>query len=175
MEEVQKEVRAKRFPAWAAVAIAGVIVVIGGLGISRMIGAKVAKRVVETVVEQNTGAKIDINQDGQSVKIESDEGSVEIGKTTKWPEDIPADIPKFPAANIVGAVKTNESWVVVFEEVEQKNVDDYVAQLESLGWETKVKLTSDVSVTQLEMGSLQIALAYEPDSNGLNFTIAPKD
>jgi hypothetical protein len=74
-----------------------------------------AEKAAETAVEGATG--VDIEDDGDSVTIETDEGTVEIGSGEgELPEDFPDDVPVYDAEiTSQGKVSTSDGtmWTVV--------------------------------------------------------------
>ncbi len=176
MTEEVKEKAPTKLPKWLIIVIVIVGLIFAGISASGYFAAKIASKVVKTAIEQKTGAKIDVNKDGSSVKVKSEDGSLEIGTNTKWPDDTPAGIPKFSSGAIQGVVKTDKSWTIMIKDVEESAAKSYVSQLKSLGWTVLVESTSSsVSVTQMEKDNLQISLTYESSSKNMNLMIAYKE
>jgi hypothetical protein len=104
---------------------------------------------MEKVLEQSTGNKIDIKSGGENITIESEGQKIQIqGKGGAWPEDLPADVPKFSWGKIKAVTRSEtpegKSWVIVCESVPGNIVKDYESKLKSNGFETvSTIVTSD--------------------------------
>lgn len=97
---------------------------------------RAAQKAQEKLIEQSVGNDADVNIDDEKVVIKTDEGTFTTDATLHdWPTEIPNDIPKFTAGNIV-MVNTQEmtdgnNWVIIFEDVSQKAFEDYKKRLEA--------------------------------------------
>ena len=56
--------------------------------------------------------------------------------TVAWPSDkLPDTVPPIPGVSVLDVMCDDESVIIMFEGCDQAIADDYVAQLESMGWE----------------------------------------
>jgi len=98
-------------------------------------GEKIAEKAVEKAVEGETGENVDINLDEGGVTIEGEGGSFQVGEGVEWPKDKMGDLP-VPEAKIIGVMSDDASGgcVVTFEEMSQKDAEEYIKALEDLGY-----------------------------------------
>lgn len=175
-EEVKTPV-SKGLPKWVIVVIAIFLILFAGLGVAGYVATKVAGKIVKSAIERETGSKVDYNNNG-SVTVKNKDGQLEVGTTAKWPSDAPADVPQFPTGTITVAAKTNndttKSWSVIIKDVEKVSADAYVQQLKNLGWKVETEVNTVVVMTQLSKGNLQLTIAYDPSSKGVNLTVEDK-
>jgi uncharacterized protein (DUF2344 family) len=61
---------------------------------------------VERAIEEQTNGEADVDFDGETMQIETDEGSMEIGSQT-LPDAWPLDVPVYPDATIMASYTTN--------------------------------------------------------------------
>ncbi|MBI4734321.1 MAG: hypothetical protein HY779_05900 [Rubrobacteridae bacterium] len=96
----------------------------GCSAITEKASEKAAESAAENLLEKTTGAKdVDINENGGSIKVKTDQGETEIsgssGKEVKMPDDFPSDIPIYDPAKLTNALKTTSDgktgFNIVFE------------------------------------------------------------
>jgi hypothetical protein len=94
---------------------------------------KVAEKGVEKLVENTTGAEVDINKDGTT--IEANGGSVQAGEDLKWPEDAMGELPA-PKAKITFIMVDDASkgGTVAFTELELDDARKYIDKLKEMGY-----------------------------------------
>lgn len=56
---------------------------------------KIEEKIVEKIIEDTTGGKVDINKDTTTIK--TDKGETKIGENQKWPKDKMCDLPELKA------------------------------------------------------------------------------
>lgn len=76
-----------------------------------------------------------------SVTIESGNSTVEITDAAKpWPDDAPAEVPKYPSGTIRKIIKTEtpdgNSWDMAIDRLPEHALRDYEAALKAKGFET---------------------------------------
>jgi len=84
---------------------------------------------------------VDIDKDKTVIK--SDEGTVEISsEASKWPGEIPGDIPEFRFGKVKGVTTSDlnntKTWNVIFEDVEEGFLEKYESQLKEKGFKTMI-------------------------------------
>lgn len=124
------------------------------------------EKATETAIEQATGAKVDISDDGDKVTVETDEGKVTIGRNDV-PDSFPSDIAVYSGAEVTLtsdtdegvtlALKTSDSVTAVF--------DFYKDDLEKNGWNitTSTKVEGSSLITA-EKGSNQVIVTVGTDT-----------
>jgi hypothetical protein len=107
---------------------------------------RIAEKAAETAVEGATGVKVE--DDGDSVTIETDEGTVEVGSGEgDLPEDFPDDVPVYDGAiDSHNKVSTPDGvmWSVVLSTSDNFDnvVSWYKAELSSTDWAQEALLES---------------------------------
>lgn len=140
---------------------------------NRKMSEKIGERLGEKILEKGTGGKVDINNG--SVTFTGKEGTMQVGTSAKWPEDMPSDVPNFSAGEITAAVRINNAstngWSVIVKDVEGKQVADYVNQLQVVGWKITSQVNYGTTMFQLEKGDYKLNLAYDKTSKSVNLMI----
>lgn len=110
---------------------------------------KMSDVLVEKVIEQSTGKKVDVKSGGQDITIESEGKKIQIqANSSVWPSDMPAEVPNFSYGKIKAVTRSTmpegKSWSVVFENVTGTVVKDYESKLKTSGFKTvSTTVTSD--------------------------------
>ena len=73
-----------------ALVVATAALLVGSAGCGK-IADKASEQIAERIIEKQTGGKVDIQKDGEKIKIETDEGTITGGASIPdgWPSDIP--------------------------------------------------------------------------------------
>ena len=111
------------------------------VGILLLTGAGCGNYVAEKAVEKMSGDKVDVSNDGESVKIKTEEGTLQMGGKQELPEGWSSDAPYYPGATIQFSGSTNSAegkptTTVVSEtkDSSQKVLDFYKKEFEDKGW-----------------------------------------
>ncbi|MBI4559560.1 MAG: hypothetical protein HY706_18390 [Candidatus Hydrogenedentes bacterium] len=134
---------------------------------SEVVGEKVAEKAIEAgAAKEGVKAKVDIS--GDSVAIQTTEGSVTIGEKAEIPEDFPKDIPLYPGQTLVmvSSAAENQTFTVQAKtgDATEKVADHYKKEAPANGW------IEETSVTQSGEQPMQL-LVYKKDSRTLNVTV----
>ncbi len=117
-------------------AVASAIVLLGA-GCGKPASNYVAERSVEKMIEKQTGAKVDIKQDGNAVKYETKEGVFESGTDLKLPEDFPKDV-YVAEGKIVSAISNKDNGVFSVSIESEAKAEDlaktYENKFKDEGW-----------------------------------------
>lgn len=104
---------------------------------------KAEESILEKAIENagGEGAKVDIDKDKTVIK--SNEGTFEVNtEASKWPGEIPGDIPEFKFGKVKGVTTSDlnntKTWNVLFEDVEEGFLEKYDARLKEKGFKTTV-------------------------------------
>lgn len=117
--------------------------------------ASIANQAAEKAVENalsSDGTNVDI-QDGK-VKIDSSEGSVEIGTDSELPADWPSDVPAPDGFTLAGVLSNKDSagtsYTASWEAEGDKTADvkAYVESLKSGGWKIESDMTGLYTLTK---------------------------
>lgn len=157
----------------------GVVIVIlslTGCGLKRNIEKKLGNKITEGILERVAGEGADVDLEEGSISFKDEEGSeISIG-VSKWPKGKAIDlIPEFKHGKIISSVNTDTGSVITLEEVEEKDFEDYLEKIKSLGY-TKDSTTSSMeemvsySATS-EKDDSRIGLSYFADNKGMMITI----
>lgn len=114
------------------------------VGILLLTGAGCSNYVTEKAVEKMSGDKVDISNNGESVKIKTDDGTIQMGGKQKLPESWSSDVPHYPGATIQFSGSTNSaegklttSVISETKDSGQTVLDFYTKEFEDKGWTTE--------------------------------------
>ena len=155
--------------------IVGVLVILPGLlfgiGAFWLSRGDNAKNITESVIENATGADVDIDKDGSSVNIKTDEGSVSIGTEQKLPDNLPESAVMYENQTVVGVLTSNQDdasqWNISAEtDDELSKVTEFVeSKYIDKGW-TKVSSATYNGIA---------TYSYEKDNLSAFITVSPAD
>lgn len=136
------------------VLLSGVVVVLGACSL----GEKAA----EETLEVSTGGDVDIDSDGDSFTIETDEGSMTYGEGSEVPDDFPSDMPIYEPSEVTSSstaeANGKKSFSLTFDSTGDytKIVDYYKKELPNNGWKVNSTTSggSDSSKSALISGSM---------------------
>jgi hypothetical protein len=154
-EQAEQKTKSNTKVVLIIVAVVLVVLIVGGYmamrfirtKVSQTIGQKIGENMLEKAIEQGTGNKVDVNADGENVKIKTKEGgevAVSGEGTIKLPSDFPSDVFVYSDAKITyassspanSAEGTSASYMVAYsvnqsvDEVASKYKDEMVKN----GW-----------------------------------------
>lgn len=135
----------------------------------------IEEKIVENLVEDATGADVDINKDSATIKTGSSE--TKVGNNLKWPKDKMGNLPELKA-NITTAMEDKELTLsmIYFDALDKDEASKYVGKIKDLGYESVFE-TSDTNGFMYsgkdEDGS-EVIFAYYYDGTGsLSYTDKP--
>lgn len=159
-----------------------VVVILAILGItgyfvSRFFAEKAGEQIAEKLLESGTGAKVDVDNNGENVKIETDEGSLEYGSNAEWPTDLPNNVPEITAGSVTAASKVNDAdsgsaWTISMADINKEEYDAYKKALSDAGWQEESSYTSTSSMSQYGDGNYMVVLVHTQDDNILTISIS---
>jgi flagellar basal body-associated protein FliL len=143
-----------------------VIAILGvaGWAVSRYVGRKLGENVAEGLIGAATGGKVNVDSNGESVSIKTDEGSLNVGTKT-WPKDMPSVVPKFTYGSISGSLSVTDpaSWSVTFENADSDAYAKYQKDLQRAGFVTKEQSEVE-SIKTMEMAHTDWQILFSVDS-----------
>ncbi len=100
---------------------------------------KSAEKAHEKIMETAIGNNADVEMDDEKIVVKTDEGTFTSDATVRtWPKEIPRDVPEFKDGKIVNVssqiVKEGKNWTLLFEEVDDKTLNEYEAKLKKNGF-----------------------------------------
>ncbi len=97
---------------------------LAGCGIGDKVEEKVAEGISEKMIEQGSGADVDI--DGDKVTIEGENGEKLTVNDSQWPSsELAKNIPECKAGKIVTTVDTTDSVLISLESVKKEDAQAY--------------------------------------------------
>lgn len=159
-------------------ALSAVIVVLSltGCGLRRNIEKKIGNKITEGILEKVAGEGADVDLEEGTFSFKDEDGSeISIG-ASKWPKGKAIDlIPEFKHGKIVSTVNTDTGSAVTLEEVEEKDFEEYLEKIKSLGY-TKDSATSSMEEmtsysASSEKDDSRISISYFGDNKGMMITI----
>lgn len=107
------------------------MVLLGGCG-GEEAGEQIGEQLVEKAAEQE-GEDVDVDIEGGTVKVETSEGTVEMGMG-EWPDSLPGDLPQIEGQVVNSTESPSGAFVAVQVDDASTVFADYVEQLEGDGW-----------------------------------------
>ncbi len=108
---------------------------------------KATEKAMESAIERETGEKVDLDLDDESLEIRTEQGTLKAGSTYEWPPGMPADVPEFKYGTIIGVIETNSDagkfYSVSMEDIAADSFDKYKNNLEGKVW--TMELTQQMS------------------------------
>ncbi|MBU0612519.1 hypothetical protein KKB10_00730 [Patescibacteria group bacterium] len=112
-------------------------------------GAGCTKNATENAVESATGGSADVDIDNNTMKVETDEGTLEVGENVSLPSDFPSDV-HVADGDILLASKTSDDAFSVTVET-SKSVSEmqteYETEFANDGWDVNTTLAFGGMVT----------------------------
>lgn len=163
--------------------IVGALVLLPGLliggGIFWLSRGDNAQNITEDIIENSTGADVEINKDGSSFNIETEDGSVSIGSEQKLPEDLPAAVVIYDTQEVVGVVTSTQDgtkyWNISSETADESaKVASYIeTKFTENGWTEVSKSTyNDVTTYSYEKDNLTEFISVSPATDGSKLSIS---
>ena len=155
-----------------------IVAVLAVLGVGGyLLNRYVINKTAEEIIEQGTGADVDIQGDGECVSVQTDQGSTDIGTAAEWPSDLPSGIPEFTAGKLTASTKVNTTpanWSIVVSEVTESYVNKYKDSLVANGFavQSSASIGGGTSLTQLAKGEVIVALTYSSEEKTVSITVS---
>lgn len=147
-------------------AAAGAVVLAAGLSACANPVEKLAENAVEKAIENEAG--VDIDNDGDTLTITSEDGQLQAGENVDLPESWPGELP-VPPARLVWAQTIENAWSLQYEDAESSHYEDVLAALE--GWtELSTFEQPDFVMKSFENDAYTYMITYSeasPDSGSL--------
>ncbi|MBT3383510.1 MAG: hypothetical protein HN778_18935 [Prolixibacteraceae bacterium] len=138
---------------------------------------KRAEKFAERMLEKAGGENIDVDVDGESITIKTDEGTI-IANTgqKKWPAEIPGNVPKFDFGKIenvsLSDLNDMKIWTMIFEKVPDDVLTKYQSQLKGKGFETHLISGDNVGgMLRGEKGTLNLVVMAGEGNASLSVTL----
>lgn len=135
-----------------------------------------AEQASEAIVEGGTGADVEIDDDGESVSIETEEGSVEIsgGDSATIPDGFPSDVPLYDGDLVMSQKFDTEDGVAYNIGIKTSDGANDVAEwysdeFASEGWTVTTESTNDTG------DMVMISYQVEKDGRMAQVIIADED
>jgi len=107
---------------------------------------EMAGKIVEKAIKESTGKEATVDIQGKNIRIQTKEGTGEFNVTTDWPQDMPADVPRFTLGKINGVNKSeaggSKVWNVVVAETKEGALAKYADELKAKDWKIMTTTTA---------------------------------
>ena len=146
------------------------IVITSSLMIScKSSGEKAREKAMEKALENASGGKVDVDINGEKVKIEGENYKTELnvgGKT--WPADMPEGVPKYDFGTIEHTSKSTsddtQTWNVIYKKSIAGSLEKYDALLKKNGFKTiKFSQGNNGNITG-EKGKMIITVSFSEET-----------
>jgi hypothetical protein len=144
-----------------------VLVLMMGCGSREKAEEKVAEKIVEKAIAAQTGKKVDIDIDKESMQIKTEDGEMTLtsGESAKIPDTFPKDIPIYKGFVLDMAMEVPDGHSLSFTTGDDmpEVAKWYVDEMASRGW------TKEMS---MNMGTQEM-LVFKKGERGVNLVISP--
>lgn len=112
---------------------------LGACGAKKKLNEKVAEKITEGVIEKATGGEAQLDIDKDRLTIKGKDGEEYSFGENEWPKGKKADlIPEFKKGKIVSVMNSDDTSVIILEEVEENDFKEYIEKLRDLGFTNNV-------------------------------------
>jgi hypothetical protein len=142
---------------------------------------QIAKQVASGVVNQATGGKVSMNEQGGNITFKDNQGNVaQIGGGDQRPSSVPEDMPSLPGAKSFGWFGSKDGGIFNFTVASadyKTSCDQMVTMVKASGWtESKSGFTMEIEGTKTTTYdkpgySLTLTCASSSDSKETNITL----
>jgi hypothetical protein len=143
--------------------------------VKQKINEKIAEKVTEGVLEKiaGDGTNIGINEDGITFEGEGGE-KISFG-SGEWPKGGAADlIPEFKKGTIVSVVNADSGCMIMLEDVEKKDAEDYITKVKNEGFtEEPMESLGDLTISYIAGLDEKtfVSVMYDEESKGLSINV----
>ena len=130
---------------------------------------KLAEKLVEEVVQQQTGEKTDIEytEDGFSIKTENGDMVIQSEKA-EWPKNLPSNVPVLQNIEPISVHTANSSigntWTISYEKMDINLSSEYEKALKAKGFTTAQMKIGEYSALTGELNGINVVLSVEAKS-----------
>lgn len=121
-----------------------------GCSVTDKLSQKAGEELMEKTIEKQTGAKVDINSNGEDITIKSADGQTQYssGGSAQIPEGFPKELIVADDAKIImsSSSKTGSSVSYVTNSAQTDISAKLLTTLGALGWEKQMDINSDNSI-----------------------------
>jgi hypothetical protein len=143
--------------------------------ITEKIAQKVTEKAVEHTIEKQTGAKVDLNSDGQgSISVHSDKGNFQLNAGGgKIPDNWPKDVPVYPGAKFQSSMGNDEKQLlaVLTPDSLETAVEFYKAKFASLKQEANMVTERQTLLSYREPGGRQIQVSISKEESNTQIAL----
>ncbi len=124
-----------------------------------------AQKTAETITEQATGGKVDIEEGGDKVTIETDEGKATFGKN-EVPDSFPSDITVYSGSEVTSTTVTDNTVSIILKTSDSVSTSFgfYKSDLKKNGWTEISSVTyGGSSILSSQKGDKQVVVQVTTD------------
>lgn len=124
----------------------GVVLILSltGCGARKKFEDKLTEKITEGIIEKVAGEDVDIDLDDGKINVKDKDGTEWSIGGGEWPKGKAAGlIPEFNKGKIESVIETTEGCMIYIVEVDQKDYEQYMEQLQSAGYTEDVVNYSD--------------------------------
>ncbi len=105
----------------------------------------VANELSEKIVEDATGGKVDVSNNGNNVTITSEDGQAQAGENLSWPTDKVGDLPELTGNIVYVGTGDDGGTAISIENVKKADAEAYLQEILGLGY-TGTNMTDDSEI-----------------------------
>jgi len=146
----------------------------------RNVNEKRAEKATEKIMEKASGAEVDVDIDGESMTIKTEDGTVTSNAgDKKWPSEIPHDVPEFAYGSIeqvtISDMSDGKMWTMIVEKVHTDVLNKYQKELKMKGFSCNVvSYNNEGGMLTAENGTLIVGVMASDGSASVTVHIEKK-
>jgi hypothetical protein len=178
-ENIKKEVVSgiKKNKKYILIAVGIIVLLIIVFSVNSFVGRKIGENRAERILENQLGGDVDIDSKNGSVSVKTENGGFTSGELTKWPTDMPSDVPVFTFGKLIMSgynLPGGKGWQVVASNVAPKDFKDYHATLLASGWKDVSTVNTSINIAQMSKDSHDLMIMYTPTESNFILTVTKK-
>ena len=154
----------------------GLLIAAGGFWLSR---GDNAENITESIVENATGADVDLDKDGSKVNIKTEDGSVSYGTNQELPDNLPSDVYMYDGQTVVGVLTSTKDgssmWNISAETSDEasKVNESIKTEYTEKGWKTiSTAIYNGTSTYSYEKDNLTNIISVGPADDESRVSVA---
>ena len=148
---------------------------LGACGAKQKLNEKVAEKITEGIINKATGGDAQLDIDEGKLTIKGGDGEEYSIGESEWPKGRAADfIPEFKKGKIISVMNSDEASVVMLEEVEKRDYQQYIEELKDAGFKNDVAEVSsgeDMGFYAISDDEAAVAVSYTSSDQMMNITV----
>lgn len=160
---------------YLTIVIVVIVILVLGFWVNSFMGRRAGENMAEDILESQLGGNVDVDSNGNSVSITTEDGTFTAGESTKWPSDMPSDVPEFTAGELTMAGSVfgdGNGWQVAAIGVSSEDFNAYHSLLKSKGWKDVGVYSAEIGMVQMNKDAYDLFIAFDPEETNFSLTVS---